>query len=362
MNKLSAILLLATAITTNGFAQVVYTFGTAGAYPNPGWTSVSNVTPANRVLNYQTNLGTVSSNDLPAGNRYVNGQRTSYTSPVINTTCANGSTVTVGLIVDYDLENRYDWGYFHYSLDGGATWTNPVALSASTNGAGAGVNLSAYPPLTAWTSNASNRNGWTNYGTTTANYIIPTSATTQFRFIFASDATTNYYTSFFTNYDYYFDVNSFTVTCNVVLPVELSSFSGYHNQKENKNSLNWKTDTERENDYFTVQWTTDPDSEIWNDVAYIQGKGNSDAPTSYNFDHETYDSNKLNYYRLVQVDNNGTRQVYPDYVSVDNRKEKDKNLVKTVNLLGQEVNADYTGIVIQVYDDGTTLKVYRNPQ
>jgi hypothetical protein len=359
MNKLAAFLLLAATTGTNSFAQVVYTFGTAGAYPNPGWTSISNVTPANRVLNYQNNLGTVSSNDLPAGNRYVNGQRTSYTSPDINTTCANASTVTIALIVDYDLENTYDWGYFQYSLNGGATWVNPVALSASNNNAGAAVNLSAYPPLIAWANNASNRNGWTNYGTVAANYVIPTSTTTRFRFIFASDGIVNSYTAGFTTYDYYFDVNSFTVSCNVVLPVELSSFSGY--QKEDKNSLNWSTETERENDYFTVQWTSNPDSEIWNDIAYIKGKGNSETTTLYDFDHDKYDTGKINYYRIVQTDNNGTRQVYPDYVSIDNRKEKDKSLVKLVNLLGQEVDSNYTGVVIEVYDDGTTLKTYRNP-
>lgn len=360
MNKLSAILLLAITAVTNSFAQVVYTFGTAGGYPNPGWTSASNTAPANRVLNYQNNIGIVSSNDTPAGNRYVNGQQTSYTSPDINTTCGNASTVTVSLVVDYDLENRYDWGYFQYSLNGGATWVNPVALSGSNNASG--INLSAFPPLTAWGTNASNRNGWTNYGSVSANYIIPASATTRFRFIFASDGSTNYYSSFFTDYDYYFDVFSFTVSCNVVMPVELTSFGGFYNQKEKMNSLSWSTETERDNDYFTVQWTADPDSEIWNDVAYIHGQGNSDVTTFYSFNHEQYDLNKINYYRLVQVDKNGTRQVYPDYVSIDNRKEKGKNLVKLVNLLGQEVDSNYTGIVVEVYDDGSTLKTYQNPQ
>lgn len=357
MNKLAALLVFMTSVPC--FSQVVYTLGSAGAYPNPGWTSASNTAPFNRVLNYQNNLGTISSNDTPAGNRYVNGQRTSYTSPDINTTCASASTVSIALIVDYDLENTYDWGYFQYSINGGATWINPVALSGSNNNAGAAVNLSAFVPLTTWTNNASNRNGWTNYGTSTVNFIIPTSTTTRFRFIFASDASANYYSSWFTDYDYYFDVNSLVVSCNVVLPVELSDFKGYYDQKENKNALNWQTDTERDNDYFTVQWTSDPDSEIWNDIAYIEGQGNSETASFYDFAHENYSVNTINYYRLVQTDNNGTRQVFQDYVSIDNRKEKVKTIVKTVNLLGQEVDSYYNGIVIQLFDDGTILKVYR---
>lgn len=45
-------------------------------------------------------------------------------------------------------------------------------------------------------------------------------------------------------------------------------------------------------------------------------------------------------------------------IYVDNREAK-KDLVKTVNLMGQEVGPFYEGMVIDVYSDGTTEKYYK---
>ena len=45
-------------------------------------------------------------------------------------------------------------------------------------------------------------------------------------------------------------------------------------------------------------------------------------------------------------------------MSIDNSIER--GLIKTINTLGQEVDETYKGIVIEYYDDGTTIKRYQN--
>lgn len=346
---------MAVAAPLNG--QTIYQFGTATTYPNPGWVSASNITgsPSN-VLNFQPNCGFVSTNDLPFGNRYANSQITTYTSPVINTACQNGTTARVTINGRSTLEDTYDWMYFMYSLDGGTTWINPVAQSSFVNLSG--VNLGAYPPLTNYTSTNSNRNGWTGtFGATNFVYVIPASANTRFRFLFESSLTGNSYLVLpATTYDRYFDILGFDVVCNVVTPVELKTFTGKSYQGDNV--LLWKTETEHRNDYFRVEWTADPE-EGWEEIAIVDGAGNSQTERTYNLTHATYRRGKTNYYRLVQVDTDGVWTIHDELVAIDNSGDG-KTVVKVVNLMGQEVAADAPGLVIVLYEDGSMEKRY-NP-
>lgn len=140
----------------------------------------------------------------------------------------------------------------------------------------------------------------------------------------------------------------------VVLPVEMTGFTGAHSS--NSNTLKWSTETELNNDYFEVEWTASPaDNQSWSKVDLVDGAGTSQFPIHYSINHYTYERNSINYYRIKQVDYNGQTRFYPDIVSIDNRM-KDQKLVKIVNLLGQEVSESEKGLVIYVYDDGTTEK------
>ena len=47
--------------------------------------------------------------------------------------------------------------------------------------------------------------------------------------------------------------------------------------------------------------------------------------------------------------------MFPDILAIDNRQKSEK-LVKVVNLFGQEVSESEKGLVIYVYDDGSTEK------
>ena len=140
----------------------------------------------------------------------------------------------------------------------------------------------------------------------------------------------------------------------VILPVEMSNFSGTY--LSGSNILNWSTETEMNNDYFEIEWTTTPsNSNSWNKLDLIDGAGDSQSEINYSINHYTYARNTINYYRIKQVDYNGQTRSYPDIIAIDNRM-KDQKLVKVVNLMGQEVSESEKGLVIYVYDDGTTEK------
>lgn len=146
---------------------------------------------------------------------------------------------------------------------------------------------------------------------------------------------------------------TYTGTCAsaVVLPIELLYFNGY--SKNEYNLLVWSTATENNNDYFTLEKSTDGLS--FKSIGVIKGSGNSSFKIDYNFkDRDIEDV--INYYVLKQTDINGNYS-YSDIISIDNRV--DKTIVSTFNFLGQEVNDNYKGLVIVVYDDGTIEKIFK---
>lgn len=157
-------------------------------------------------------------------------------------------------------------------------------------------------------------------------------------------------------FDFNWGSNSTTavIGCTpVVLPVELSGFSGKYNA--GMNILQWSTETEKDNDYFQVEWTTDPAADVWEKIDWVDGAGTSESQSNYSLNVYNYTHNMINYYRLKQVDMNGQVRTYPSLVSIDNRM-KDQKLVKIVNLLGQTVSESEKGLIIYVYDDGTIEK------
>jgi hypothetical protein len=140
--------------------------------------------------------------------------------------------------------------------------------------------------------------------------------------------------------------------CNsvVALPIELVAFSVIKSGENNL--LKWTTASEKNNDYFTIEKTKDG---IQFDVIGIQsGAGNSIETNNYSFtDSDVY--NIINYYRLKQTDYDG-KCIYSDLISMDN-SIKNKEIKSIRNLLGQEVQINYHGIVIIFYQDGTSIKI-----
>lgn len=310
-----------------------------------GWTSSN---PSVRTLGWQSVANIVSTSDQSTSggwNTYINSQITTYTSPLINTTCLLSSAVVINFTLDIFLQNSKDWLYFQYSLDAGATWLNPVVTSGSNNNSG--VNLSLFTPLTAWVNNNSNRNGWTGNTNPNLSYTIPSSINSRFRFIFASNVSINTTGGSI----YYADIFDFSVLCIIQLPIELIDFVGYN---EIDNVLEWETATEKNNDYFTLEHSENGTD--WNKIGEVDGKGDSQSKQLYNFKHQEFKF-IINYYRLSQTDYDGVHETF-SIIAIDNRI-KGKILVKTVNYMGIEVKDTDTGLFIEIYDDGTTKKIFR---
>jgi hypothetical protein len=134
-----------------------------------------------------------------------------------------------------------------------------------------------------------------------------------------------------------------------VLPIELISFSA----KKLKNDVlvSWKTASEINNDYFTVERSFD--GQHFTPIARIDGAGNSTHTIDYKIEDKDY-VNGVNYYKLIQTDYNGDETV-SDIVAVDMTTNSEAK-IKTVNLIGQEVNEHFSGIVYDVYSDGSLVK------
>ena len=84
------------------------------------------------------------------------------------------------------------------------------------------------------------------------------------------------------------------------VPVELVSFTG--KIKEGEAELNWETATEVNNYGFEVQRSMDNIS--WNNMGFVPGNGNSNAPKYYSFIDKSIPGGTI-YYRLKQQDTDG---------------------------------------------------------
>lgn len=150
------------------------------------------------------------------------------------------------------------------------------------------------------------------------------------------------------------NISLYTIGPCVPLPIELVSFNGVNNNEYNY--LSWVTATELNNSHFVLERSLN--SMDWNELSIIQGNGNSSTPIYYDFKDYEYNKTEYNYYRLKQVDFNGDHK-YSNIISILSPYIKEKKLVKTINLDGKEVDKNYVGLVIEIYDDGTIKKIIR---
>lgn len=143
-----------------------------------------------------------------------------------------------------------------------------------------------------------------------------------------------------------------TYTFTTPLPIELISFDGEN--VSNSNLLEWSTASEINNDYFLLEISEDGYN--WEDLARVSGSGNSTQVISYRFSDMNY-KNVVNYYRLSQVDFDGRSETF-NIISIDNSSEP-LEVIKMVNMMGQEVDEYQKGFVIYYYSDGTYKKIIK---
>ena len=107
---------------------------------------------------------------------------------------------------------------------------------------------------------------------------------------------------------------------NSTLPIELLSFSV--SIINNLVNIEWTTATEINNNYFTVQKSTDGVN--YNNIATVCGAGNSNYSLNYSYTDNAF-NNPVIYYRLMQTDFNGHSKVFsPKSV----RKLNNNNITK----------------------------------
>ncbi len=130
-------------------------------------------------------------------------------------------------------------------------------------------------------------------------------------------------------------VNQFSpwtiVNSSTPLPVEFISFDG--KQKDNGVQLNWKTASEINNDYFTIERSID--GITYEALENIAGVGNSNIVLSYDY-FDAQPLNGINYYRIKQTDYNGAFD-YTNVIAVNyfaNGDDKTQ-IISTVFIQGQ---------------------------
>lgn len=85
-------------------------------------------------------------------------------------------------------------------------------------------------------------------------------------------------------------------------PVTIASFTA--KAVGTNAQLDWVTSSERNNAFFDIQHSTD--LKVFESVGKIAGKGTTSARNTYTFTHFNPDPAVIHYYRLRQVDNDGT--------------------------------------------------------
>lgn len=100
-----------------------------------------------------------------------------------------------------------------------------------------------------------------------------------------------------------------------LLPIELVYFIAY--QKDNVIFFGWKTGTETNNDYFTIEYSIDGMN--FHELTTVAGSGTTSEATSYNYVWNA-DESGLFYFRLKQTDYNGEFS-YPKVVALNFDKE-----------------------------------------
>ena len=134
------------------------------------------------------------------------------------------------------------------------------------------------------------------------------------------------------------------------LPIELISFTAENEGQ--KNILKWITATELNTDYFIVQRSED--GIHWTDLNKTKAAGNS-MNKKYYISYDSDPPEQINYYRLTQTDISGATEKF-SIVAVDNVHIKEMKVIRTVDVLGREVNEHYDGIRFTYYSNGLVIK------
>ncbi|HYG50014.1 MAG TPA: T9SS type A sorting domain-containing protein [Flavobacteriales bacterium] len=134
------------------------------------------------------------------------------------------------------------------------------------------------------------------------------------------------------------------------LPIELLAFNAVKNNAHV--DVTWKTATETNNDYFTIERSKDGD--LWATIALVDGAGNSSQVIEY-MDADYSPLKGTSYYRLKQTDYDGNSS-YSQVAVVHNTDGTEANITAFPNPTdGNSFNLEFTG-----FGDEEVLVVVRD--
>ncbi len=134
--------------------------------------------------------------------------------------------------------------------------------------------------------------------------------------------------------------NAVSVACTP-LPVELVSFTA--KLQDEQVVLDWKTASELDNNYFSIEQSTD--GRLFKELERVKGAGTTNISQTYQF----FDSNPddgVNYYRLRQVDFNGDESFSSivQVTSSKNLKIGELSIIPTIVQNDAFLKIDFSGI------------------
>jgi hypothetical protein len=124
----------------------------------------------------------------------------------------------------------------------------------------------------------------------------------------------------------------FEESCAVILPVELTSFSGTCANQER--TINWQTASEKNNAYFILE-RAGADL-VFAEIAVIDGQGTTQLESNYEFIDSDKVMDDIVYYQLSQVDYDGRSEVFP-IIAVRNDCKSEGVLLANYNPANQTI-------------------------
>lgn len=133
------------------------------------------------------------------------------------------------------------------------------------------------------------------------------------------------------------------------LPITLVSFTGQVN--EQVVDLEWIVASQVNNDYFTIYRSIN--GVEWDEIKELPGLGNSNETITYNYT-DTEPLEGISYYMLSQTDYDGTTESFSPIAI----KLQGVSMIRSkfYDILGRQVDSDHKGFLIQVYEDGSSIK------
>jgi len=136
-------------------------------------------------------------------------------------------------------------------------------------------------------------------------------------------------------------------TVNENLPVSLIYFNTF---KDKTTKINWSTASETNNDYFLIEKSSDLQN--WKELAKIMGAGTSSIKHDYVFKDESTNNGTI-YYRLIQVDYDGTTTIYGP-ISSQRSSVGSNKLIVSQSTDGEIIKINQTGL-IKIYNTSMQL-------